>query len=94
MGSIAYSRGPFPTRESLAARHGLTLGTMELYREIVVNAPAASAWAILGEQFGQIAAWAAPDTATAASPVSGAVRDVPARPCRGGWHHDAARFVP
>ena len=179
MGSIAYSWGPFPTRESLAARHGLTLGAMALYKEVVVNAPAAAAWAILGEQFGQIVEWAAPITAsslegelrfgavctchiarfgpvapgaikehlitfdaqtrswayeavegmpgfirravnrwsdgltraswvrfpnalkvrdaepirTAASPISGAVRDVPARPCRGGWYHDAPCVV-
>jgi len=49
---------------------------MELYKEIVVNAPAATAWAILGEQFGQIAAWAAPITASSleGEPRIGAVR--------------------
>jgi len=37
---------------------------MELYKEIVVRAPAAAAWAVLGERFGQIAEWAAPITAS------------------------------
>ena len=35
-----------------------------MYKEIVVRAPAAAAWAVLGERFGQIAEWAAPITAS------------------------------
>lgn len=49
---------------------------MELHKEIIVNAPAAAAWAILGEQFGRIAEWAAPitDSSLEGEPRVGAVR--------------------
>ncbi len=33
---------------------------MELHAEITINAPAAAVWATIGEQFGDIARWAAP----------------------------------
>lgn len=49
---------------------------MELHKEIVVNASAAAAWAILGERYGHIAEWAAPITASSleGAPRVGAVR--------------------
>lgn len=49
---------------------------MELHNEMVVNAPAAAAWAVLGERFGQIAEWAVPITASSmeGEPRIGAVR--------------------
>jgi Polyketide cyclase / dehydrase and lipid transport len=33
---------------------------MQLRAEVVVDAPAHAAWAVLGERFGQISEWAAP----------------------------------
>lgn len=49
---------------------------MELKAEVVVNAPAGAAWAIIGEHFGRIGEWATPISASSldGDPCVGAVR--------------------
>jgi len=49
---------------------------MEVQAEITVQVPADQAWALVGTQFGQVAAWASPITASSLDgpPQSGAVR--------------------
>jgi Polyketide cyclase / dehydrase and lipid transport len=37
---------------------------VDLRAEVVIDAPAAAAWAVLGERFGQIGEWAAPITSS------------------------------
>ncbi len=37
---------------------------MELRADVLMDAPAAAAWAVLGERFGDIGEWAAPITAS------------------------------
>jgi hypothetical protein len=52
------------------------MGGMDIREEVVINAPAPAAWAVLGERFGHIADWAAPITASSieSEPGVGAVR--------------------
>jgi hypothetical protein len=49
---------------------------MELRAEIAIDAPARSAWALLGERFGDIGVWAAPITSSTleGAPSAGACR--------------------
>ena len=49
---------------------------MELRAEVVINAPAQSAWAVVGEQFGEIGQWAAPIECSSldSPPGRGAIR--------------------
>jgi len=51
---------PFPARESCAPPTRTNFGRMELRAEVIINAPAQTAWAVLGEQFGDIGTWAGP----------------------------------
>ncbi len=50
---------------------------MELEVEVAIDAPAATAWAVIGEQFGRIGEWATPITSSRLDrePGIGAVRD-------------------
>jgi hypothetical protein len=50
----------FLTRESPADDVLARLWCMDLRAEVVIDAPAHAAWAVLGERFGQISDWAAP----------------------------------
>jgi hypothetical protein len=49
---------------------------MELRANVMIDAPAAAAWAVLGERFGDIGEWATPITASALDHAlgSGSVR--------------------
>jgi Polyketide cyclase / dehydrase and lipid transport len=41
-----------------------TVASVKLEAEVVINAPAAAAWAVLGERFADIGEWAAPITSS------------------------------
>ena len=49
---------------------------MELQAEVIINAPARAAWALLGDQFGKIGEWAVPidESSVDSRPGPGAVR--------------------
>ena len=54
----------FPDRESPDLTLAAQNGRVEMRAQITVAVPAGQAWALIGEQFGQIADWASPITAS------------------------------
>jgi hypothetical protein len=66
----------FLTRESPADDVLARLWCMDLRAEVVIDAPAHAAWAVLGERFGQISDWAAPieTSSLEGEPAVGAIR--------------------